>query len=214
MMLLKEENFADGLGLQIQIRTKILRSWSFNQAVAIKIGNDILEIEGTTDDQLRKGAENQQSSNIYWINGVYQGPLKTIGGFPVRIQVVPYRRRRRNYIVDLGSVYPGQKIVLSTWNEYVRVDIQNGTLESFGKSVGMLGDFTTGKTVARDGITELLHDDLEYGSEWQVLPSDDGILFHNAIEPQFPNKCIHWRRSGSDSQSNSLRGTIANLQRI
>eukprot|EP00526_Cylindrotheca_closterium_P007059 CAMPEP_0113610692 /NCGR_PEP_ID=MMETSP0017_2-20120614/5159_1 /TAXON_ID=2856 /ORGANISM="Cylindrotheca closterium" /LENGTH=721 /DNA_ID=CAMNT_0000519591 /DNA_START=680 /DNA_END=2845 /DNA_ORIENTATION=- /assembly_acc=CAM_ASM_000147 len=179
IMLIKDDNFANGRGLQVQTRTKNGRFWSFNQAAAIMIGNDTLEIEGI------KEAIQGDEGNRYWINGVYQGPLKTLGGFPVKNQIEYHTRR--NFIVDLDSVYPGQKIVLSTWKEFVRVDIQNGTHESFGKSVGMLGDFSTGKILARDGSTEL-DDFLEFGNEWQVLPSE-GMLFHKLKEPQFPNKC-------------------------
>jgi hypothetical protein len=43
------------------------------------------------------------------------------------------------------------------------------TSESFGNAVGMLGDFGTGKTFARDGVTEL--DDFNtLANRCQVLP--------------------------------------------
>ena len=51
-----------------------------------------------------------------------------------------------------------------------------------------VGDFNTGKTLARDGAT-VLDDFSELGNEWQVLP-DDGMLFHDIAEPQFPKRCI------------------------
>ena len=52
----------------------------------------------------------------------------------------------------------------------------------------MLGDFRTGKTLARDGITEL-DDFVMVGNEWQVLPHEN-MLFHDISKPQFPEKCI------------------------
>jgi hypothetical protein len=65
---------------------------------------------------------------------------------------------------------------------------ENGNDESFGNSVGMLGDFRSGKTLGRDGVTEL--DDFSMlGNEWQVLP-DENMLFHDISKPQFPEKCI------------------------
>jgi hypothetical protein len=70
--------------------------------------------------------------------------------------------------------------------EFVRVDFENGTEESFGNTVGMLGNFKTGETLARDGV---LDDFLELGSEWQVLPLDD-MLFHSVEQPQFPKTCL------------------------
>ena len=38
--------FTGGMGLDVHIRTKIVRYWSYIQSVAIRIGNDILEIQG------------------------------------------------------------------------------------------------------------------------------------------------------------------------
>merc|ERR1712183_221783 len=52
----------------------------------------------------------------------------------------------------------------------------------------MLGQYGTGKTLARDGVTEI-HDFTKLGNEWQVLPFEN-MLFHNTSEPQFPKKCI------------------------
>jgi hypothetical protein len=52
----------------------------------------------------------------------------------------------------------------------------------------MLGSFRTGKTLARDGVTEL-GDFSMLGNEWQVLP-DENMLFHDISKPQFPEKCM------------------------
>ena len=46
MVLAKDPNFADGLGLDAQIRTKVVRYWSYIKSSAIRIGEDILEVEG------------------------------------------------------------------------------------------------------------------------------------------------------------------------
>mmetsp|Transcript_31922 Transcript_31922/g.77384 ORF Transcript_31922/g.77384 Transcript_31922/m.77384 type:complete len:108 (+) Transcript_31922:3-326(+) len=52
----------------------------------------------------------------------------------------------------------------------------------------MLGDFKTGKTLARDGAT-VLDDYTDLGREWQVLPTD-GKLLRESSAPQFPELCI------------------------
>jgi hypothetical protein len=88
----------------------------------------------------------------------------------------------------LSSKYPGQKIVISSYNDFIRVDFQNSSNASFGNTVGMLGDFRTGNTLARDGVTELC-DFSMLGNEWQVLPYEI-MLFHDISKPQFPEKCI------------------------
>ena len=134
MILAKSEDFADGLGLQVQIRTKLVRYWSFISSAVVRIGDDILELRGV-GDHLSPGTE-------YWVNFEYQGKLESIGGFPVSLNVKS--PIKRVLTIDLDSKYPGQKIVLSSMKEFVRVDFVNATAESFGKVVGMLGEFETG----------------------------------------------------------------------
>lgn len=182
MVLAKDDNFADGLGLEFQIRTKLVRYWSYIKSAAIRIGDDILEIEGSEDAVLT------DANNRYWINFQYQGELKTLGGFPIRYHLKAMYENKRWFEIDLSSKYPGQKIVISSFKEFVSVEIQNPSTESFGNSGGMLGDFSTGKTLARDSVTEL-DDFVMLGNEWQVLPGEN-MLFHDTSRPQFPQKCI------------------------
>lgn len=180
MILAKDQEFANGVGIDVQIRTKLVRFWSYIKTVAIRLGNDILEVEGSADSE--------DLETHYWMNLEYQGELKSLGGFPVTVFVSKVRSHKRRFEIDLSSMYPNQKIVISTLKEFIRIDFQNGSEEAFGKTVGMLGDFHTGKTLARDGLT-VLNDFTEFGNEWQVLPTDD-MLFHDISEPQFPRKCI------------------------
>jgi hypothetical protein len=165
------------LALEVQIRSKLIRFWSYIRSAAIRIGDDILEIEGSADPVLT------EANNHYWINFEYEGELTTLGGFPAvkdhlkskyhskqwLSSKYPGKKKERWFEIDLSSKkYPGQKIVISTVIEFVRVDFENGSDESFGNSVGMLGDFRSGKTLGRDGVTEL--DDFSMlGNEWQVL---------------------------------------------
>jgi hypothetical protein len=162
VILTKDNIFANGLGLELQIRTKLVCFWSYNEGTAIRIGDDILEIEGSTDPVLT------EANNHYWINFEYQGELTTLGGFPVTYHLngmsnskrwmsskYPRQKIARWFEIDLSSKDPGQKIVISTFREFVRVNFENGSDESFGNAVGMLGGFRTGKTLARDGVTEL-----------------------------------------------------------
>jgi len=178
MILTRDKNFADGLGLEVQIRTKLVRFWSYIKRAAIRIGDDILEIEGNAD------AENQEIQ--YWFNFEYRPEFTSIGGFPVKFTNNQIHKRRVE--IDLSSKFPGQTIVLSAYSEFVRVDFQGGTAAAFGNTVGMLGDFKTGNTLARDGVKEIT-DYLDFGNEWQLLPADD-MLFHDKAEPQFPKRCI------------------------
>lgn len=181
LVLAKDEDFAEGLGLDVQIRTKLVRYWSYIKSAAIRIGNDILEIEGS--------AKEFDSETHYWLNYEYQAELTEFGGFPVTIFAQKGTRVHKNRIeIDLTSKYPGHKIVLSTFKEFVKVQFINSSEKAYGNTVGMMGDFKTGKTLARDGFSEINHF-ADYGHEWQVLPTD-AKLFRVASKPQFPEPCI------------------------
>ncbi|CAJ1948989.1 unnamed protein product [Cylindrotheca closterium] len=208
LVMMKDEDFADGLGLDLHIRTKIVRYWSYIQSVATRIGNDIIESEGTPDAEdeephywsyiqsvaIRIGndiieiegtpdAEDEEPH--YWYNYEYQGQAEDLAGFPIIFKKqIAYKRQ---YIIDLSPKYPGKDITIQLFKEFVRVKL-NGSHAVFGNTAGLLGDYKTGKTLARDGVTEL-HDYTALGDDWQVLPAD-GNLFHAASPPQFPEKCI------------------------
>ncbi|CAJ1948917.1 unnamed protein product [Cylindrotheca closterium] len=177
LVMVKDPTFADGLGLYVHIRTKIVRYWSYIQSVAIRIDDDVLEIEGSAD------AHDDQAH--YWKNFEYQGDLDTFAGFPVT-QKLP-SVYKRTYTIDLSSKFPGQEITIQLYKEFVRVKL-NGNEQVFGNSVGLLGDYKTGKTLARDGVT-VLDDFTDLGDEWQVLPSEP-TLFHEIAHPQFPELCL------------------------
>ena len=199
LVLAKDETFADDIGLDVQIRTKVVRYWSYIKNAAIRIGNDILEVEG--------GPETD-ATNHYWYNLEYQGKMETLGGFPVT-----YHQRggiKRTFEIDLSSKYPGQKIVIATYKEFVRVDFVDGTEEAYGKTKGLLGDFKTGHTLARDGTT-ILNDFWEYGNEWQVLPFEN-MLFHEVSDPQFPERCIEPEDPRGERRRKLSEATVTEAQ--
>ncbi|CAJ1939299.1 unnamed protein product [Cylindrotheca closterium] len=193
LILATDSNFADGLGLDVQIRTKVVRYWSYIKSVAMRIGADIFEIEGNADmsEDLR-----------YWINMEFKGAVKNVGGFPVIFKNRKGQAMKQTILIDLNSKYPGAKIEIQVWKEFVKVNFQNPTVEAFGNTVGMLGDFSTGKTVGRDGVT-VFDDYMLLGEEWQVLPAND-MLFHSTEEPQFPSKCIEPEDSQGDRRRRRL----------
>jgi len=176
LVLVSDPNFANGKGMHIHIRTKLVRYWSYISAVAIRIGDDILEIQGSAD-------ENDKEPH-YWINFQYQGQLETIAGYPVTHKLPPGVDYKRKYVIDLGS---DEQIIIELCKEFVRVKF-NGGESTFGNTVGLMGDYKTGETLGRDGST-VIHDFIELGNEWQVRPVDD-MLFHDVAKPQFPEQCL------------------------
>lgn len=176
--LAADPTFADGLGLTVFIRTQIRRQWSFIQATAIRIGDDTLEVQGGMD------------GNHYWFNKEYQGVLKAMGGnFPVSYKKA--NSKSRSYVIDLGSNGEGPRssIEIRTYKDFVRVNFSRPTKQLFGNTVGLLGDYVSGKKLARDGVT-VIEDDNEFGQEWQVQPGSPQ-LFHDVSGPQAPlEKCL------------------------
>ncbi|CAJ1968716.1 unnamed protein product [Cylindrotheca closterium] len=183
MVLVKDPNFAKGLGLDIHIRAKLVRYWSYIQSVAIRIGTDILELQGSADPE--------DYSFHYWINYEYQAEIDTLGGFPVKGHSKKVHSHKNSFEIDLSSAFgndKGPKIIVSSFKEFLKVEFENASEEAFGNTAGLLGHFKTGATLARDGST-VLNDFTDLGQEWQVIPSD-GHIFHESSTPQFPELCI------------------------
>jgi len=176
-MLAKDPEFAGGLGIEVEIRTKLVRFWSYIKSAAIRIGDDILEVQGSADPEV--------GVTEYWMNLEYQGPIKTLGGFPVIFSA--RSQKKRKFVIDLSSKFPGETIEISTYREFVKVDFVHSSEASFGNAVGMLGELKTGKLLGRDG-TEI-DDFYALGAQWQVRP-DENMLFHSAEDPQFPKACV------------------------
>jgi hypothetical protein len=170
--LMSDPTFANGKGVAVHIRTDIVRQWSYIKTGAIRIGEDILEVEGGADE------------NRYWFNKIYQGELSTIGGFPVKYKKANSQQRVFN--IDFGD---GEGIEIRTYKEFVRIDFKGAKKHFYEQAVGILGDYNSGKKLARDGVT-IIEDYNEFGQEWQVS-ADGPKLFHELAGPQAPDqKCI------------------------
>jgi hypothetical protein len=205
--LVSDPLFVNGKGLDVHIRTEIVRQWSFIKYAAIRIGNDILEVQGGADD------------NHYWINKVYQGELTTMAGFPVKYKKA--NSKQHVYTIDLGDK---EEIAISTFKDFVRIDFKEPKKSLYGNTVGLLADFNTGKKLGRDGFT-IIEDYNDFGQEWQVL-SDGPKLFHEVSGRQFPGqKCVlpaelhaeeerrrgQEKRLGGGTPNTAVTDTIAEL---
>jgi hypothetical protein len=173
LVLLNNPKFDNDAGMDIHIRTKIRFSWSYIETAILRIGQDTLEIMG---GDLRR----------YWINGVFGSggsdfPTK-IGGYTVDyVKKGSGPSKQRIYTVDLGK---GEKIILKTYKDFVSVDLKAIDDETFADSVGLMGSYTTGHKIARDGET-IMNDPVAFGQEWQVLATEPK-LFHSLEGPQQP----------------------------
>ena len=186
LVLLKNPDFREGLGMDINVRTKQYRQWSYISSAAIRIGDETFEVSGHRDDK----------GNTVWMNYFPSADIElstgqettlqyTISGYPIKVMQVS--STKREFTIDLGL---NQWIVIMTWKDFVRVDIRDAKAVDFENSLGLMGAYTTGAKVARDRTT-IMNDDNpnDFGMEWQVLVSEPN-LFHDKDGPQAPEQCI------------------------
>ena len=154
LVMLHSEQFANGLGLDIHVRTKHRRSFSFIQSAAIRIGDEVLEIQG----------------HQYYLNGIANGDLSSkLHGFEVTHKAI--NDKQQTYMIHLGG---HEVIVVRTWKDFVTIKIEHATPQNFMDSVGLLGSFVGGIKLGRNGAK--MADDNAFGMDWQVLTSEPKLF--------------------------------------
>jgi len=167
LVLVKTPTFDNGQGLDVHIRTQMVDDWSYISDIAVRIGDDILEVG---------------SKAVYWLDGIAGAELpSTVGGFP--LELIHYGIRRHKFVVDLGLY--GQ-IVIKVFSDFLAVEINDAHSDGFGDSVGLMGKFTDGNLVSRDG--RIMEDLNEFGMNWQVRDTEPK-LFQEEKGPQYPQVC-------------------------
>jgi len=169
MVLLDNPTYKNGLGLTIHIRTKIETWWSYVESAVIKMGDETLEIAG--GDQ----------GDWIWLNGAANGELgvgewskSTFAGNLLRLKQTPGIVNRREAHIHLGN---GEKILLKSFNTFLKVEFIKESEDTLGGSSGLLGTYPAGKRVGRDGES-LIEDVNVFGQEWQVT-AEEPKLFHS-----------------------------------
>lgn len=177
LVLINNPGFANGLGMDIHVRTKIQTWWSHIDKVAVRLGKDVFEFQAGHEEQW------------FFINGkpnekMEEGVIfKTeIGGFVTRVQ--QKNDKIRKVVINLGN---GESIVIKSFNEIARVDINPSVYENFEGAVGLMGAFPKGELLGRDGKT-VFSDTDAFGQEWMVSDKEDS-LFVAAEGAQFPEQC-------------------------
>jgi hypothetical protein len=156
-------DYADGLGLDIHVKSKVNDWWSYIESVALRIGDETIDVRG--------GGEYSQ----YWINGeegfsaLQPGEEMKVwlkqGGVEVHIRQA--NSKQFQVRVDLGN---DEGIVVETFREFLRVDVQaNDDAEngSFTNSFGLMGSFPGGIQVGRDKTTVITNPE-DFAKAWQV----------------------------------------------
>jgi hypothetical protein len=168
LVLLHNAEFESGLALDVHIRTKIRRDMSYISSAALRIGQDLLEVE---------------SQGVYWWNGELSAAL------PAEFSGFAFSHTQPTDKQHVFEVHFGgrERIKLKTYKDFVSVLVEQGQNKHFGDSAGLMGDFRTGHMIARDGKT-VIDDANVFGQEWQVLETESS-LFTNVRLPQHPNVC-------------------------
>ena len=152
-------------------------------SVAVKIGDDVLEVHGESSAMI-----NGIEFPVQEVAGTeYPFPMK-IGGYDLSVQIFgPHSRR---FIIHMGD---GEKIQVSNFKYIVNVELKNPRSADFEGSVGIWGSYSQhGAMLARDGKTHLDGEDA-FGQEWQGKDSDPAKArkdadteSHNHAENQIP----------------------------
>jgi hypothetical protein len=200
LVLLTNALFAVDKGLDIHIRTRIRERMSYITSVAIRIGNDVLEITGGVNGG-------------HFINGMEGLAFPaSLSNFPIKYN--KFGSNQRTYNIDLGK---GEQLSIKTFKYFMAVSIQSGTAASFGESSGLMGSYHTGKKLGRDGVTVYERDFKAFGQEWQVLATEPK-LFHTTEGPQAPEICklpteadIKRRRLGSSLSDEAAEKACAHV---
>lgn len=156
-----------GLDLDLHLRTTIRYQYSYISTAALRIGSDIL--------QVTKWGE----YNLNW--DASASMPNVIGGY--NVSYIQINEKEHAFEVDLGN---NERIVLSTFKDWVNVKIGSNSGGVFENSRGLMGDFS-GSMLARDGKT-LMEDPIAFGQEWQVLDTEPK-LFLTDRSPQHPLAC-------------------------
>lgn len=174
LVLLTNPSYSNSLGMDIHVRSKKTRQWSYVSTAVLRIGDDTLEVAGRKD------------GNTFWVNGV-EGKKKiaaaTISGHQVTYQKL--NEQQELYTVYLQNQ---EKIVFKTWKDMVRVDVNVEDPQVLAGSTGLMGSFPSGEKIGRDNKT--IFTDLDrFGKEWQVHVTEP-MLFHTEEDSvQAPARC-------------------------
>lgn len=182
--------------MRIHIRTKQVRWWSYVESAVIQIGNETLEVRGGL------------GSSDYWINGnkgpqnIYSGVLdETLAGHNIRYRVLNDITFQYKVFLNGQSGLGSEAVVLRSVKDWMKIDLQHHSKKNFGTSIGILGDYETGKKMGRDGVTTFASTDA-FGLEWQVH-DDEPMLFHDIQGDQYPEQCsmpaVSQRRLGEQT---------------
>mmetsp|Transcript_38109 Transcript_38109/g.80225 ORF Transcript_38109/g.80225 Transcript_38109/m.80225 type:complete len:605 (-) Transcript_38109:198-2012(-) len=200
LVMLRNDDFMDGLGMHVHIRTKIRNIFSYVEAAAVKIGDDVFEVQG-----------GMFKEHTYLVNGVKKDTLPS--SFGGRFQIALSNGGRAEKFRDfyhIGVDDDGHDSITFKVKRMIGIHFERATSPNFGTSGGLMGDFETGLKLGRNG--EVIEDANAFAMAWQVGPEDPVLLSPKTGSVQYPSKCKmptttsrHLRDGGiNDEQARSI----------
>mmetsp|Transcript_18783 Transcript_18783/g.32307 ORF Transcript_18783/g.32307 Transcript_18783/m.32307 type:complete len:209 (+) Transcript_18783:129-755(+) len=157
--------------MHVHIRTKIHDFYSYIERAAVKIGNDVFELQG--------GAFTE--GLVHSINGDENGDLPpTFGG---DFTFVKKEFKKKVYQIWFDDTHHIQLKI----GKFLAVHVNEATSENFVTSSGLMGNFESGLKLSRDG--EEIQDPNVFAMGWQVGPDDPILLSPKVGSVQYPEQC-------------------------
>jgi len=173
LVLVDHPTFSNGMGLKIHIRTTRVNYFSYISNIAVQIGDDVLEFDNDVENFLINGEK--VAPQLKYVRTL-------LGGFHVR-------RDPKAISIRLDDHIKAKIDLVQRKNGWPAVVVDGEETEIFKGSLGLLGDWETGKRLARDGKTEMNDlDATNFALEWQVRDTEP-MLFKEARFPQYPSTC-------------------------
>lgn len=171
--MIHSDQFHNGAGLDLHARTTIQDYFSYMETAALRVGAYTIEFYPTK----------------LYVNGHLIAPEELPVAFGgdgfqytisnAEVETGKNRRFHQYYKADLGE---SSFVLFKFYKQYLTLSV-SGHAKDFSDSVGILGDYSTGDMINRDGDVMVSFD--EFGFEWQVTPEDPKLFLENRA-PQLP----------------------------
>ena len=191
-VLATSKQFANGLGLDVHLRTTKLGEYSFSEAIAVRVGNTTLEVHVNPEvgePQIYLDGSKKQAEEL---------PLQLPVGNLVLSSVEGDLVENRQDVLRLHGEEMLDLSYFVTSKKYLSFSLES---DHMSDTRGLMGtNEVPSRTLSRSGVdmdatkeNQIGAD--QFGLEWQVK-LDDPRLFHQARAPQWPETCIMPSYSG------------------
>jgi len=192
LLLLENKDFGHGAGIEMQIRTTVRTFYSYIEAVALKIGDSILEVR----------------TDKFWIDGNEGSDdhlPASLSGYTLHPRSMENDGKLKVYKIDLNN---GDFLRIRAYKFLISIDIAGHDMADFEAMRGLHGHRMTGTMLDREGTT-VINDVNDFGFEWQVRPDTDQQLFLEQRAPIYPAQCNMPSESQKERHlSDALRGGL------